>query len=1450
MRRVVPVVLGVLLAVAVLPLLPATPAQAAAGPPTNVAPTNGANVSGNPVFSWEPGTGAIRYLFQISQNNSFTPVISGGSIATTNTTLTFPTELPSDVPLYWRVTAYDTPSNVGGAVGPTWSFTRGSIAAPTGLVPSTSTQKDFVYPTEAPTFSWNPVAGAKSYEVTVSDNSNFTGPNVSGFPTTTTNTSFTLTDPLTMEQSFYWRVKAIATDNTPSPSSDVGTFRFCWGSCDAPVTPMPLYPPDQNVPAIEEVVFEWTAIPGAKQYDVEWSLSANFTNPTTVRTKSTRFSPGTTLDNSGYFWHVRGVTPINGTGRWSTDSRFTRAWPATETTPAELGSIALLSPDNADYLVTEPVFSWTPQRLGSRYNLQISTDANFSPGLTSSCITNHTTLSPKSGCGTDPVPNALYYWRVQALDDPRPIDGRFSAVRSFIYRPELVTLTGPGNGTLTSAPVLTWDPVSSPLIARYRVLVYNGAGSLVKQVETYNTSFKPGSNQSVSSYAPDALSTDPAYRQHTWKVQTVDVFGRIGPLPGTSRTFTMIDPPSTYPAPNQVSPNHARGTRVPPLTWQPVTGADRYNVWYSVAGANLYYPLVSDWRSTAYAHQTSSVSPGAYDWFVEAENSSGAVIASSTTFPRPDFTVVDLEWSAPVFPPNCPAQEQCDARYDTPTLDWEPVVGATHYKVYISYDKNFTNIVPGLPYETQYSTLTPQVSLVDNQTGQAYYWYARPCYSKSPERCGPEPAALANLPDSPVWAFQKQSHPLSLLAPANNAIVGNQITFSWKGFLQTNQASAPEPSPFGAPPAPPTQEARQYRIEVSTKADFSSVLDAAVVDQTTYTSYLKTYPEGPIFWRVAPIDGSNNRLVWSEVRTLTKESPLVTMSLPAPNAQVTEAPTLTVQPKPFEAEWEFEIYKNLSQTALSNGNRVFTKRSKVPAATPTVALPPLAPGEQYGWRVRRWDADNLQGAWTADDSIGLRRFTVSGSPITLTSPADGATVLGDEILYEWNVVNQATRYKVEVNTQQNFSGARPENDIITVTNNWAPRVTYADGVYWWRVSTLDASNNVLATSAARSFNTGEIGSRYQSIPPIRVLDSRTGNGWNGTLNANQPRSLTVAGAGLAAPAGATAVVLNVTAIESTAQSFITVYPNGSPIPNPGSALNFNAGQIIPNLVTVKVGDNGRVNFATAAGRVNVVADLVGFYDLGLGDRYNSVTPYRLLDSRQTGTQTYWSPQGPLNNDQSRDLQITGRGGVPANAKAAIVNITAVEGSQQSFLTAYPAGTSQPTASNVNFVGGQIIPNLAIVKIGAGGKIALYNNSGSVNVIVDVVGYFLTDSGSFFHPLAPNRILDTRVANGLSGAFGQGQIRALQVSGRGDVPAGASAVVMNTTAVEGSQASYLMVYPQNATKPTNASNLNFVAGQIIPNLVTVGLSPSGMINIYNNSGVVNVLGDVTGYYSAF
>jgi hypothetical protein len=73
--------------------------------------------------------------------------------------------------------------------------------------------------------------------------------------------------------------------------------------------------------------------------------------------------------------------------------------------------------------------------------------------------------------------------------------------------------------------------------------------------------------------------------------------------------------------------------------------------------------------------------------------------------------------------------------------------------------------------------------------------------------------------------------------------------------------------------------------------------------------------------------------------------------------------------------------------------------------------------------------------------------------------------------------------------------------------------------------------------------------------------------------------------------------------------------------------------------------------------------------------------------------------------------------------AVALNVTVASPSNLSHLTVWPTGTSRPNSSNLNFEAGETIPNMVVVGVGAGGQINLSNAVGSVDVIVDVMGWF-------------------------------------------------------------------------------------------------------------------------------
>ncbi|WP_377644658.1 hypothetical protein [Oryzobacter terrae] len=403
----------------------------------------------------------------------------------------------------------------------------------------------------------------------------------------------------------------------------------------------------------------------------------------------------------------------------------------------------------------------------------------------------------------------------------------------------------------------------------------------------------------------------------------------------------------------------------------------------------------------------------------------------------------------------------------------------------------------------------------------------------------------------------------------------------------------------------------------------------------------------------------------------------------------------------------------------------------------------------------------------------------------------------------------------------------------------------------WFGGAIDGGDAQGDTSAPfGSFACGPPGS-FVSLAPSRVLDTRSSVGSAGPVAARGTARVQVTGRGGVPASGVSAVVMNVTVTQAKAAGYITVFPDGTSKPT-ASNVNFVAGQTVPNLVVVKVGSNGKVALTnSSSGTVQLVGDVAGYYLSGTATTpgsFVSLAPSRVLDTRSSV-----GSAGPVAARGTARVQVTGRGGVPASGVSAVVmNVTVTQAKAAGYITVFPDGTSKPTASNVNFVAGQTVPNLVVVKVGSNGKVALTNSSsGTVQLVGDVAGYYLsgtaTTPGSFVS-LAPSRVLDTRSSVGSAGPVAARGTARVQVTGRGGVPAsGVSAVVMNVTVTQAKAAGYITVFPDGTSKPT-ASNVNFVAGQTVPNLVVVKVGSNGKVALTNSSsGTVQLVGDIAGYY---
>jgi hypothetical protein len=199
------------------------------------------------------------------------------------------------------------------------------------------------------------------------------------------------------------------------------------------------------------------------------------------------------------------------------------------------------------------------------------------------------------------------------------------------------------------------------------------------------------------------------------------------------------------------------------------------------------------------------------------------------------------------------------------------------------------------------------------------------------------------------------------------------------------------------------------------------------------------------------------------------------------------------------------------------------------------------------------------------------------------------------------------------------------------------------------------------------------------------------------------------------PAGTTAVALNITAVNPTATSYLTVYPAGAARPVT-SNLSFTTGQIISNMVIVAVGTGGKVTFYNRAGTVDITADLAGYFTPNVGAGLTGITSKRVMDTL-LGTGV---PRGKIGAGQMVTLTIPG---LPAGTTAVALNVTAVNPTATSYLTVYPAGAARPVTSSLSFTTGQNVSNMVIVAVGTGGKVTFYNRAGTVDVTADLAGYF-------------------------------------------------------------------------------------------------------------------------------
>jgi len=513
-----------------------------------------------------------------------------------------------------------------------------------------------------------------------------------------------------------------------------------------------------------------------------------------------------------------------------------------------------------------------------------------------------------------------------------------------------------------------------------------------------------------------------------------------------------------------------------------------------------------------------------------------------------------------------------------------------------------------------------------------------------------------------------------------------------------------------------------------------------------------------------------------------------------------------------------------------------------------------------GGTIVGWSATGLPPGLTIDPSSGLITGTPtegSTTPFSVTITAVDSSDAQGSATFDWTVgiVVSVTNPGIQAD---DAGVAISPLDIVASDSNPSATLTYA-------ATGLPAGLSLDTTTGAITGTPTKLGNT--SVEVTVTDDSDVTGSVTFAWVVNGPPTITTT----SLPSGTVGVPYSQTLGVTGGTTPFTWSITSGTLP-PGLSLDPSSGAITgtpttpgtPNLGFLATDADG----LTASALLSITIEEPG--------PYSALAPVRICDTRAGNPSSLSGPSAQCNGtrnagerlvaDTPLTIDVVGEFGVPADAMAVVLNVTAVNATGSGYLTVYPKGNNIPTASTVNVRADQRVANLVETGVGISSQVSVVANT-AMDVVIDLQGYVAPDSlggAGLYNPLAsPARICDTRAGNPSALSDGDAQCDGtanagerlspnspltVTVDGLGGVPAtGVSAVVLNVTAVDPSAAGYLTAYPQGMTAPT-ASNLNYAPGETIPNRVIVPVSAAGKISLVVNQ-TSDVLVDVSGWYSS-
>ena len=441
-----------------------------------------------------------------------------------------------------------------------------------------------------------------------------------------------------------------------------------------------------------------------------------------------------------------------------------------------------------------------------------------------------------------------------------------------------------------------------------------------------------------------------------------------------------------------------------------------------------------------------------------------------------------------------------------------------------------------------------------------------------------------------------------------------------------------------------------------------------------------------------------------------------------------------------------------------------------------------------------------------------------------------------------------------------FLTSSDSSAVFSGVANWTAGVYSGELVQFVTVGTQSVSaqdiyTGMLGTESGIAVTSSALSaSRYTPITPLRVLDTRYGNGHLGKLVANVPMTFQVTNATI--PSGATAVTGILTVASPSNGWAVFLGPTAMAAPTT-STVNFVAGQTTSNGVTVALSSSGTLSatfISTAGSATDLVFDVTGYFMQGAGNYYHPVTPVRGIDTRfaaAAGNVLVNTVVMPLVANLPTCWTMSPLTGA-ALATAITGNVTVTDATSGWAIALGPTGAT-PTTSTLNFSGGQTMANGVTVALSSAGVMCatfISTAGNTADLVFDVTGYYnaTATNGLSYYPMAPVRLVDSRSAIGLSAALPANTPRAFLVGGVMGISVSAMAITGNLTMT--GQTSGWAAYLGNTSIAPSTSTINFSAGQVISNDVTVPLTPAKYLvatYISTAGNTTNVVLDVTGYF---